>query len=157
MFTSNFQCFVPSIYALCLNFLSDHSVFFNIMVGFNRLYFVLIALILHSIDAFRAPMLSCTASKRIAPLNRRQTQLKDTNLQSLLLTSPLPVLVDFYADWCGPCRLMAPELVEIEKRLKGRVHVTKVDTSKSMDLCSKYSVNALPTLILFNKGKELER
>ncbi|MDI6402418.1 thioredoxin [Balneolaceae bacterium ANBcel3] len=64
-----------------------------------------------------------------------------------------PVLVDFYADWCGPCRMMAPILEDVKKRLGDEVHVIKVDTDRHPDLAIQYQVRGIPTLMLFEKGK----
>jgi thioredoxin len=69
----------------------------------------------------------------------------------------LPVLVDFYAQWCGPCRMMNPVLEEIANKFEGSAKIAKVDTDKSPNIASKYDVTALPTLILFHKGKVIER
>lgn len=63
----------------------------------------------------------------------------------------VPVLVDFYAQWCGPCQMMQPVLEDIANRFEGQAKIAKVDTDKSPNLGSKYQVEALPTLILFNK------
>eukprot|EP00607_Mallomonas_marina_P006012 CAMPEP_0182428222 /NCGR_PEP_ID=MMETSP1167-20130531/21616_1 /TAXON_ID=2988 /ORGANISM="Mallomonas Sp, Strain CCMP3275" /LENGTH=97 /DNA_ID=CAMNT_0024610973 /DNA_START=247 /DNA_END=540 /DNA_ORIENTATION=+ len=69
----------------------------------------------------------------------------------------VPVLVDFYAQWCGPCVMMQPILEDVAQRLENEARVAKVDTDKSPKLGSRYEVEALPTLILFYKGKEVER
>ena len=69
----------------------------------------------------------------------------------------VPVLVDFYAQWCGPCQMMQPVLEDLASRLDSVARVAKVDTDKSPRLASRYQVEALPTLILFHKGKVIER
>eukprot|EP01035_Chromulina_nebulosa_P025942 gene25942-33912_t len=68
-----------------------------------------------------------------------------------------PVLVDFYAQWCGPCKMMVPVLEDLANRLESQIKVAKVDTDKSPRLSHRYQVEALPTLILFNKGEVVER
>lgn len=79
------------------------------------------------------------------------------NFQSLLNNEPIPVLVDFYADWCGPCRMMAPELQKLAGELHGKVKIIKVNVDKNPEAASKYGVQGIPTLILFEKGKQLWR
>ena len=67
------------------------------------------------------------------------------------------MLVDFYAQWCGPCKMMQPVLEDIAGRMEDEIKVAKVDTDKSPRLGGRYQVEALPTLILFNKGEVIER
>ena len=68
-----------------------------------------------------------------------------------LVKGETPVLVDFYADWCGPCKMMAPYLEEVAKKMKGKVKVIKVDVDKNQQASAKYQVQSIPTLILFQK------
>ncbi|MEL6939582.1 MAG: thioredoxin [Cyanobacteria bacterium J06598_1] len=68
-----------------------------------------------------------------------------------------PILVDFYADWCGPCQMMAKILVEVGAAMKGEVKVVKIDTEKYPQIASQHSIHALPTLLLFNKGETVDR
>ena len=75
----------------------------------------------------------------------------------LLSESPLPVLVDYWAAWCGPCRTIAPELEKIAKRRAGSVIVAKVDTEALPDVAGRYQIRGIPTLILFRGGKEAQR
>lgn len=70
-----------------------------------------------------------------------------------LINSEMPVLVDFYADWCGPCKMMAPYLEEVAQKMKGKVKVIKVDVDKNQQASTKYQVQSIPTLILFQKGQ----
>ena len=79
------------------------------------------------------------------------------NFDDMLGQLDCPVLVDFYAQWCGPCKMMQPVLEDIAGRLAEKIKVAKVDTDKSPKLGAKYEVEALPTLILFNKGQVVER
>jgi thioredoxin len=80
-----------------------------------------------------------------------------TSFQDLLSGSDLPVLVDFYATWCGPCQMMVPILEKVNNQLKGRLQVVKIDTDKYPQLASQYEIHALPTLVLFKNGQPLER
>lgn len=72
-----------------------------------------------------------------------------TSFQDLLSGSDLPVLVDFYATWCGPCQMMGPILDKVNNQLRGRLQVVKIDTDKYPQLASQYEIHALPTLVLF--------
>jgi len=80
-----------------------------------------------------------------------------SSFESLITTSDQPILVDFYADWCGPCQLMARILEEVHATLKSRLRIIKINTEKYPDLASRYQVYALPTLLLFHQGKPIDR
>jgi len=68
-----------------------------------------------------------------------------------------PVLVDFFAEWCGPCQVAAPVLDELADEAAGKYEVVKVDVDQSQELAGKHGVMSIPTVILFNKGEEVER
>ena len=70
-----------------------------------------------------------------------------------LINSDKPVLVDFFAEWCGPCKTMAPVLKNIAGSLGDKVHIIKVDVDKNPAAAAKYSVRSIPTLIIFKKGE----
>ncbi len=67
------------------------------------------------------------------------------------------VLVDFYADWCGPCRMIAPHLENLSKELQGQASIVKLDVDHAQRIASTYEVTSIPTLILFKDGKETGR
>ena len=69
-----------------------------------------------------------------------------------LVSSEIPVLVDFYADWCGPCKMQAPILSEVAKELGGKAKIVKIDVDKNQEIASRFQVRGVPTLILFKKG-----
>jgi thioredoxin 1 len=74
-----------------------------------------------------------------------------------VLESQLPVVVDFYADWCGPCKRMEPLLEKISQQFEGKVKVVKLNSDENQPLSLKYQVRGLPTLILFRAGQEVDR
>ncbi|MBE7442746.1 MAG: thioredoxin [Flavobacteriales bacterium] len=74
-----------------------------------------------------------------------------------LINSELPVLVDFYATWCGPCKMMSPILEDVAAKMKGQVKIVKVDVDKNPNAAEAYQVRGVPTLILFKNGKQLWR
>lgn len=74
-----------------------------------------------------------------------------------VLKSDLPVVVDFYADWCGPCRMMAPAVEQLAAELAGKVTVGKLDTDANQDIAIRYGVMGIPTLGLFRDGKLVDR
>lgn len=70
-----------------------------------------------------------------------------------LINQNTPTLVDFYADWCGPCKMMPPILDEVKKNLGSGVHILKVDVDKNQKAARKYKIQSIPTLMLFKNGK----
>ena len=85
------------------------------------------------------------------------TKQKFTSFADLLAQSQLPVLVDFYATWCGPCQMMSPILEQLNTQLSGQIKVVKIDTDRYSQLASQYQIHALPTLVLFKNGQPVER
>ncbi|MGL5065227.1 MAG: thioredoxin [Microcoleus sp.] len=84
-------------------------------------------------------------------------QKQFSSFEELLSSSDVPVLVDFYATWCGPCQMMAPILEQVSGQLKDRLMVVKIDTDKYELLASQHHIYALPTLVLFKNGAEIDR
>ena len=84
-------------------------------------------------------------------------EFTDAGFDSDVLNSSQPVLVDFWATWCGPCRQIAPLIDELAVKYEGKVKVGKVDIDQNQDLAEKYGINATPTLLLFKDGEIIER
>ena len=74
-----------------------------------------------------------------------------------IIQSEKPVLIDFFATWCGPCKMLAPVLKEVKDSLGERITILKIDVDKNQELSSKYQVRGVPTMILFQNGKQLWR
>ncbi|KAL5560179.1 hypothetical protein UlMin_036390 [Ulmus minor] len=93
---------------------------------------------------------------RILPLVEAKKQ-SFANFDELLANADKPVLVDFYATWCGPCQFMVPILDEVSTKLKDKIQVVKIDTEKYPTIADQYTIQALPTFIIFKDGKPLDR
>ena len=87
----------------------------------------------------------------------RPVKVTDEDFDRIIGESDAPVLVDFYADWCGPCRVMAPALDDVARERSGQLLVAKLDTDRNPATATKYRVTGLPTLIVFKGGTERGR
>lgn len=74
-----------------------------------------------------------------------------------IIKSEKPVLIDFFATWCGPCKMLAPILKQVKDSLGERITILKIDVDKNQELASKYQVRGVPTMVLFQNGKQLWR
>jgi thioredoxin 1 len=81
----------------------------------------------------------------------------DANFESEVLQSDIPVLVDFWAEWCGPCQLLAPTIDELATEYAGRVKVGKVDVDRASRIAARFGIQSIPTVILFENGQPVER
>jgi protein disulfide-isomerase len=85
------------------------------------------------------------------------TKKQFASFDEMINESDLPVLVDFYATWCGPCQMMAKILEQVNVLLKDQLRIIKIDSDKYPELATQYEIHALPTLVLFKQGKPVER
>lgn len=79
------------------------------------------------------------------------------SFQELITTHDKPVLVDFWADWCPPCKMLAPVLEELSREWKDKLTVIKINSDKKPQIANRYAIRSIPTLILFKNGQEVKR
>ncbi|CAK0779755.1 hypothetical protein CVIRNUC_004843 [Coccomyxa viridis] len=112
----------------------------------------------------KSPGSSSSSSRGTATVGRSATMTVEavktqhfTSFEEMVRGSDVPVLVDFHAQWCGPCKLMGDALRGIADEMKGKVSVVKIDTDKYPKIASRYGIKSLPTLLLFRDGKAVDR
>ena len=87
----------------------------------------------------------------------RPVKVTQDDFDDTVLNASVPVLVDFYADWCGPCKMVAPLVDELADQHIGKILVAKVDIDRAPEISAKYDIRSIPTVILFRDGAEVER
>ncbi len=91
-------------------------------------------------------------------INMPIIKIKDLkNWESSVINSKIPVFVDFWAEWCGPCRMIGPIVEELSTEYDGKINFVKVNVDESNELASKYNIFSIPTLLIFNNGKLIDQ
>jgi len=90
-------------------------------------------------------------------LDTKPIELNNTNFDEVVVNSDLPVVVDFWAPWCGPCKMMAPNFEKSAKNLPLKALFTKVNTENEQNLGARFGIRSIPTIIIFKDGKEVHR
>jgi thioredoxin 2 len=93
----------------------------------------------------------------LLPLDRPYDVKDAATFEELVQSSPLPVIVDFWAPWCGPCRMVAPELKRLATDFTGRAVIAKVNTDELGDIAERFRIRGIPTLVRFDRGTETKR
>jgi thioredoxin 1 len=87
----------------------------------------------------------------------KMEQVGTNEFDAAVLQSTLPVVVDFYAQWCGPCRMITPVLDDLSEVHKGKVKIVKVDIDDAPEVAERYAVDKVPTIVIFKAGQEADR
>jgi thioredoxin 2 len=90
-------------------------------------------------------------------LDGRPVELDEANFDVLASGTELPVVVDFWAPWCGPCRTMAPQFEQAARQLKGRALLGKVNSDEAQRLAARFGIRSIPTLLVLHRGREVAR
>ena len=111
---------------------------------------------INRVDADRSGP-TCGGCKASLDVSGAPVHLSDDQLSQLLSKSPVPVLIDFYADWCGPCRMLAPHLEQLGKKHAGKLVVAKVDTERHQREAARLGVQGIPALFLYKGGRLVDQ
>lgn len=99
----------------------------------------------------------CGRCKKLLPLSNKPFTVTDATFSAEVERSPMPVLLDMWAPWCGPCRMIAPMLEELAVELAGRVRIAKLNVDENPVTAGRFNVRSIPTLLVFKGGREVER
>jgi thioredoxin 2 len=112
---------------------------------------------LNRVDLSRAEAQPKCGTCRVPLVLEAPVVLTDANFDTVINNSTVPVMVDFYADWCGPCKMMAPVFAQFAKQQRGQAIVAKVDTERNPGVAARFAIRSIPTIALLKHGKEVAR
>ncbi len=84
-------------------------------------------------------------------------EVTDSNFEELILKSDKPALVDFWAEWCGPCRMISPIVSELAEEMEGKAVISKLNVDNNPEICSKYGIRNIPTILFFKNGEVVDK
>jgi len=108
-------------------------------------------------DVLSLEYLSTSRDGEGSPMAGSVLEFTDANWKTEVLESPLPVLVDFWAPWCGPCRMLAPTIEKLAGDFQGKVKIGKMNTDENQETPGGLRISAIPTVLVFHKGEEVDR
>jgi len=94
---------------------------------------------------------------KVSPMSKDTVVVQDATFKAEVLDSATPVLVDFWATWCAPCRAIAPSLEELATQYKGQLKIAKVDVDENQEIAQTYGIRSIPTLLMFKGGQVVEQ
>ena len=99
----------------------------------------------------------CARCKKSLPVSSKPVTVTDANFASEVDRSPIPVLLDLWAPWCGPCRMIAPILEELAAEMAGRVRIAKLNVDENQPTAARFNVRSIPTMVILKSGREVDR
>ena len=99
----------------------------------------------------------CGRCKTPLPVDNRPLVVTDSTFSAIVEQSPLPVLVDMWAEWCGPCHMLAPVIDSLTRELAGKIRIGKLNVDENPRTASRFSIQGIPALLIFKNGREVDR